>query len=208
MCDPYNELDCPITISTIGTPDATFVAQKVGEDLQFRGIQLSGGVIGVLSPTSMLLDTITPPNPVPADGAIGIFDQIRYSTLAPALWPTEIQRTLFLSSYNTGIFTGSTLTIPVSSFYKICYNPGIVTQFNLANGASVTHRIRDSANNIYAEFYSRSIGNDEYTNNFCHVVFMPAGTYTFSIQVTGLSPSEYQDFLVLRSSFSVKRVSV
>lgn len=205
MNDPYNELGCPITISTIGTPDATFVAQKVGDDLQFRGIQLSGGVIGVLSPTSLLLDTATPANPVPSDGVIGVFDQILYSSIPALQHPNEFQYSLLSSSYNTGMFAGSTLTIPVSTFYKVCFNPGINTQG--ANGGTATHRIRDNANNIYAEFYSRSIGN-EYTNNFCHVVFMPAGTYTFSIQVTGLSPLEYQNLIALGGSFSVKRVSL
>jgi len=203
MCDSHNEIDCPITISTIGNPDATFVAQKVGEDLQFRGVQVGGGVIGIITPTILRLDSISPIGPVPIDGVIGFFNDIVYSTLAPALQPTEIRYTLLTSTYNTGMFAIDTLSVPVTAYYKVCFNPGTSS---LGLGASVTYRIRDSSSNIYAEFYSRSIGNDEYTSNFCHVMLLPAGDYFFSIQVLDLTVSEYNNFTALGGPFSVKRV--
>lgn len=207
MCDPYNDIDCSITFSTIGTPDATFVAQQVGDDLQFRGVQLSGGIIGVLTPDTLTLDSLVPPNPLPIDGIIGVFDSIRYSLLNPLLWPTEINFNLLSSTYNTGMFAGDTLTIPVSTYYKVCFNPISVTN-SLPNGATIIYRLRDDSGNIYAEFYARSISNDENTNSFCHVMLLPAGTYTFSVQAIDMNALEYPFFLIQQSSFSVNRVSL
>jgi hypothetical protein len=207
MCDSYNDLDCPITMSTIGTPDATFVAQKVGDDLQFRGIALGGGMIGTLSPDLLIIDTSTPGNPIPVDGVIGTLDEINYLLISPVQWPLENTYTLASASYNTGMFAGNTLIIPVETYYKVCFNPVSVTQLAV-NGATITYRIRNSVGDIYAEFYARSLSDNENTSTFCHVMLLPADTYTFSIQVTDLSPAEYVNFVASANNFSVKRVSL
>jgi hypothetical protein len=207
MCDSYNDIDCPITISTIGTPDATFVSGKVGEDLQFRGIQLSGGAIGILTPTTLLINTTTPANSIPVDGVIGTFDRIEYSSLNPLVFANEQLLTLASSSYNTGIFALSTLTIPVATYYKVSLSLSTTTT-SFVNGASITFRMRNSIGTVFAEYYSRSIGNDEYTSTFTHVMLLPVDTYSFSIQVGDLTSSEYLRFVFLESDFSIKRVSL
>jgi hypothetical protein len=194
-------------MSTIGTPDATFVAQQVGNDLQFRGLALGSGMIGVISTDSLIINTSTPINPIPIDGVIGTLNEINYQLISPVQWPLENVYSLASTSYNTGMFVGSTLIIPVTTYYKVCFNPISTTQLFI-NGASITYRIRNSVGDIYAEFYSRSMSNDENTSTFCHVMLLPSDTYTFSIQVTDLTPAEYINFVATPNQFSVKRVSL
>lgn len=201
MCDPFNELECLATMSTIGTPDATFVAQKVGEDLQFRGLELGPSLTATVSPINITINAPSRPLPV-VDGVVGLLDQINFSPLpSPS---DEIPFTLLSTTYSTGIFVGSTLTISASTYYKVCFNPGFTTGVSPSDPI-VTYRIRNSSNVIYAEFYSKALGNDENTTSFDHVMFLPADTYTFSVQITGIT--DYLGYGTIVSHISVKRIS-
>lgn len=204
MCTPFNDLGCGITMTTIGSPDATFVASQVGDDFQFRGIELGSGMIGVLSPTSMIIDTITPPNPIPGDGVIGLFDSFSYAAIAPLLQPTELPLTLLSTTYSTGIFVGSNLTVTTPSKYSIKFNPTYRLTFSEPN-FQITFRIR-SGPDVYAEFYSCFLGTDSITTPFDHVIDLPTGVYQFTVQATGLSTFGYISLSMLDSFISVINV--
>jgi len=204
MCTPFNDLGCGITMTTVGSPDATFVASQVGDDFQFRGIELGSGMIGVVAPTSLLIDTSTPPNPIPGDGVIGIFGSFSYALVAPPLQPTELPLSLAVTDYSTGIFVGNTLTITTPSKYSIKFNPTYRLTFSEPN-FQIIFRIR-SGSDVYAEFYSYFLGTDTITTPFDHVINLPAGAYQFTVQATGLSPFGYVSLSMLNSFISVLNV--
>jgi hypothetical protein len=206
MCEPFNELDCLITMSTIGTPNATFVAQQVGDDLRFRGLAFGAGVSGVVAPTNITINAGVPP-PTPINGVSGTTLEIDYSTISPALQPTEIPFTLGATNYSTGIFVGNTLTIPTSAYYHVSFNPNL----NISVGLffpQATFRMRNSSGVLYAEIYAKEKSADETTSSFCHVMFLPADDYQFTMQLTGLTAGQYDLYGSRIFPISVKRVSV
>lgn len=200
MCTPYNELECDITTSTIDDPDTTFVTGS----LAFRGLSATGGVSLVVSPDSVLING-SPPILQPNVSMSGLFNQIDYSLLTP-LQQTQEQTFNLMSSYsNTGIFVGNNLTITIPGFYKICFNP---TCDNLSFPDipnAIIYRIRRGSN-IYAEFYEQSIGNDEQTTPFSHVIYLVNGVYNFTVQVPSFTSLGYLTFLILPSAIGVKLV--
>lgn len=201
MCDSYNDLQCPITISTIGSPDGTFVAQKVGEDLQFRGVELVNGVIGVVSPTSVLLNTALPITPVPDEATIGETSLVNFPLIPPINQGDERPFSLASVNYTTGLMVGSVLTITNFAHYLITFAPSINPEVQPSNVQCV-FRIRDSANNIYAQFYMRNLGNDENTTTFSHIILLPPDTYTFTNQIV----SSDMPSLILPSHIGIRRV--
>lgn len=207
MCESYNDLNCDVVMSTVGNPDATFVLQKDDDELQFRGLELINGVLGVVAPNSILLSVAAPPAPISLDGTIGVLQGFSYGVLNPLLWPTEIPLSLLSTSYTTGLMAGNTVNVLNTDYYKISFNPtyainGIITGLV----PQVIFRIRNGLNVIFAEFYSKLVGNDEVTTGFSHTLFLPIGTYQFTIQVVGLVGLEYQQLAFVNSNVSVKRL--
>ena len=205
MCTPYNDLPCNITMSTVGSPDAAFFAGQVGDNFQFRGIELGNNAIAVQSPNSLLLDVTLPLLPNPSTGFTGVTTLLDYAVVPLISRPTEIALQI-TPNYNSGILASPIVTIPISSYYEICFNPTFVGPFPSA--PTIVFRIKNSTNVIFGEIYSELIGNDETTVEFNHVMLLPADTYTFTVQATGLSQADYDNLRILESFVSIKRVSL
>jgi hypothetical protein len=203
MCDSFNDVGCPITLSTIGNPDATFVSGVVNDDLQFRGIDAINNITLQVAPTTITI-TSTPGTPVADVSMTGLFDEIEFVSLPV---PTAEQNFTLLSTYsNTGIFAGQNLTIPTLGYYKVCFSPTIANYNSLPLVPNqISYRMRDSGLNIYAEFYEQFIGNDEQTTTFCQIMYLPAGVYTFSVQISNF-PSGIGSTITFPSTISVKLV--
>lgn len=194
------QVTCNSTFSTIGTPDATFVAQKNGNVFEFRGLTVNSG----LSATGQ--DTITINNDIPVvadpDGVVGFFQPINYSLIPAANRADEIPFIVDNTAFNTGIFTGTDLTITNPGKYLVIYE---TTFFALTGNPQVTYRIRD-ASNLYTQFYSRSLGNDEVTSAYGQILDLPVGNYSFTIQITNLLTNDYNNLVIVSSYFALKKV--
>lgn len=199
MCTPVNQLDCSTTMTTIGQPDATFVAQKVGNDLQFRGITLSPGVVGVIAPDSMLIDLITPIGPPPPQiGVIGTFAPFSYSAIVNK--GSEIPLSLSSAVFNTGTYALTNLNITTPDYYKVIFSP---THFAGSGIPQVTYRLRDASSNIFAEIYA----SESSTTNYSHILYLPVGVYNFTIQVLDLTLAEYNQFNFLESQIVIMKIN-
>lgn len=202
MCDAYNVLDCPITLSTINGPDATFVSGVVGNDLQFKGITSTN--MTLVQNTNNLVISGNPLPPVADIGVTGLHTGITYGSLSAIQQLLEQDLVLLSSVYNTGIYVGSVLTISVAGYYRVCFNP-VYVNFDQEPGLRVIFRLRNSAG-VVVQFYSTNTGNDEITTSFSGVIRLLPDTYRFTVQVLGLSTLGYSTFTTEDSSVSVKLI--
>jgi len=213
-CISYNEINsCNDTFSTLGNLPYTFVAQKVGGDFQFRGIQGDNVTQSADIVTIATNPPIPLPPPIPNIGLRATIADASYFLIPPIQRTDEFDGDFINGSIdfdNTGLIIGNDIVVVTPGYYKISITGSYGNTLTPLIYGYLTYRIRNIANDIVLEL---NLTTDENEEEDCEgiatsIVFLPADAYRLTYQALGFSPTGYDNITFVSARINMQLISI